>query len=385
MVGPRSALTFTVLARVSGGRARTAVLKTARGQVQTPAFMPVGTQGSVKALGPDDLRAVGAEMVLANTYHLLLRPGPETVQKLGGLHKFMGWDGAILTDSGGYQVFSLADLRRVDEEGATFRSHIDGTEIFLSPEKAVATQEALDPDIMMAFDECTPYPADREETLASAELTYRWAKRCLAAQSKEDGPALFGIIQGGMYADLRRTSTEQIASLDFPGLAVGGLAVGEEPGRRREMIDVVSEIVPKDRPLYLMGLGTPEDLVEGMARGADLFDCVLPTRNARNGQLFTRTGRLVIKNQRYREDDRPVEEGCPCYTCRRFSRGYLRHLFMSKEILAYRLNTIHNLTYYLSVTRKAREAIIHGRFRDFYDEFYNARVGQEDDADDNQH
>jgi queuine tRNA-ribosyltransferase len=384
MVGPRSALTFTVLARVSGGRARTAVLKTARGQVQTPAFMPVGTQGSVKALGPDDLRAVGAEMVLANTYHLLLRPGPETVQKLGGLHKFMGWDGAILTDSGGYQVFSLADLRRVDEEGATFRSHIDGTEIFLSPEKAVATQEALDPDIMMAFDECTPYPADREETLASAELTYRWAKRCLAAQSKEDGPALFGIIQGGMYADLRRTSTEQIASLDFPGLAVGGLAVGEEPGRRREMIDVVSEIVPKDRPLYLMGLGTPEDLVEGMARGADLFDCVLPTRNARNGQLFTRTGRLVIKNQRYREDDRPVEEGCPCYTCRRFSRGYLRHLFMSKEILAYRLNTIHNLTYYLSVMRKAREAIIHGRFRDFYDEFYNARVGQEDDADDNQ-
>jgi queuine tRNA-ribosyltransferase len=217
------------------------------------------------------------------------------------------------------------------------------------------------------------------------QLTYRWAKRCLAAQSKEDGPALFGIIQGGMYADLRRTSTEQIASLDFPGLAVGGLAVGEEPGRRREMIDVVSEIVPKDRPLYLMGLGTPEDLVEGMARGADLFDCVLPTRNARNGQLYTRTGRLVIKNQRYREDDRPVEEGCPCYTCRRFSRGYLRHLYMSKEILAYRLNTIHNLTYYLSVTRKAREAIIHGRFRDFYDEFYNARVGQEDGADDNQH
>jgi queuine tRNA-ribosyltransferase len=384
MVVPRSTLTFTVLARVGGGRARTAVLKTAHGQVQTPAFMPVGTQGSVKALGPDDLRAVGAEMVLANTYHLLLRPGPETVQKLGGLNKFMGWDGAILTDSGGYQVFSLAELRRLDEEGVTFRSHIDGSEIFLSPEKAVAAQEALNPDIMMAFDECTPYPAGREETLASAELTYRWAKRCLAARSKENGPALFGIIQGGMYADLRRTAAAQIAELDFAGLAVGGLAVGEEPARRREMIDVVSEIVPRDRPLYLMGLGTPEDLVEGIARGADLFDCVLPTRNARNGQLFTQAGRLVIKNQRYREDDRPVEEGCPCYTCRRFSRGYLRHLFMSKEILSYRLNTIHNLTYYLSLMRRAREAVLHGRFRDFYDEFYNARVGREDDADDQQ-
>jgi len=384
MVGPGS-LKFTELARVPGGRARIAILQTARGQIQTPAFMPVGTQGSVKALGPDDLRAVGADIILANTYHLLLRPGPETVAKLGGLHKFMGWTGAILTDSGGYQVFSLADLRRLDEEGVTFRSHLDGSEVFLSPEKAIAVQEALGPDIMMAFDECTPYPADREETRASAELTFRWAKRCLAARAREDGPVLFGIIQGGMFADLRRTSAEQIASLGFPGLAVGGLAVGEEAPRRREMIDVVSEVAPRDRPLYLMGLGTPEDLVEGIARGADLFDCVLPTRNARNGQLFTRFGRLVIKNRRYKEDERPVEEGCPCYTCRRFSRGYLRHLYMSREILAYRLNTIHNLTYYLSLMRQAREAIFQGRFRGFYDDFYNARVGEEDDAENNQY
>jgi queuine tRNA-ribosyltransferase len=366
-------LKYRVLARDPDTRARAGVLTTLHGDIPTPCFMPVGTQGTVKAVGPDDLKEVGASMILANTYHLLIRPGPDIVKRLGGLHGFMSWNGPILTDSGGYQVFSLASLRKIGQEGVVFKSHLDGTEISLTPEKAIAVQETLGPDIMMAFDECTPYPSRRRETAASAELTLNWAHRCLEAQNPDHSPALFGIIQGGMYPDLRRRSAEDVSALDFPGLAIGGLAVGEEPEVRLDMIDAAAEVIPSEKPLYLMGLGAPVDLVEGVARGADMFDCVMPTRNARNGQLFTTSGRLVIKNARYKDDPRPVEEGCGCYTCRTFSRGYLRHLFIARELLAYRLNSIHNLYYYLALLGKAREALLSGKFTQFYADFYDSR------------
>ncbi len=368
-----SSLKFRILATDLGTRARAGILKTLHGEVPTPCFMPVGTQGTVKAMGPDDLKAVGSSMILANTYHLLIRPGPEIVKSLGGLHGFMGWNGSILTDSGGYQVFSLASLRKIDHEGVIFRSHLDGSEVSLTPEKAVAVQEMLGPDIMMAFDECTPYPASRRETAESAELTLNWARRCLKAQNPDNSPAMFGIIQGGMFPDLRRRSAEEIGSLEFPGLAIGGLAVGEEPEVRFDMIDAATGVIPSKKPLYLMGLGTPIDLVEGIARGADMFDCVMPTRNARNGQLFTASGRLVIKNARYKDDPRPIEEGCGCYTCRTFSRGYLRHLFAARELLAYRLNSIHNLYYYISLLDEARKALLMGKFKNFYKDFYALR------------
>jgi len=366
-------LKYRVLAKDPDTKARAGVLTTPHGDVPTPCFMPVGTQGSVKAVGPDDLKRIGANMILANTYHLLIRPGPEIVERLGGLHGFMGWDGPILTDSGGFQVFSLATLRKIGREGVVFKSHLDGSEISLTPEKAMAVQETLGPDIMMAFDECTPYPASHRDTAASAELTLNWASRCLEARNPDRSPALFGIIQGGMYPDLRRRAAEDISALNFPGQAIGGLAVGEEPEVRFDMIDAAAEVISPEKPLYLMGLGTPVDLVEGVARGADMFDCVMPTRNARNGQLFTASGRLVIKNTQYKDDPRPVEEGCGCYTCRTFSRGYLRHLFMARELLAYRLNSIHNLYYYLSLLSKAREALLSGRFAHFYKDFYTSR------------
>ena len=362
---------FNVEATDRASRARAGTITTPHGPVPTPAFMPVGTRGSVKAIGPDDLRDVGARIVLSNTYHLLLRPGPELVKQMGGLHRFMSWDRPILTDSGGYQVFSLAQMRKLDEEGVTFRSHIDGQKVFLSPEKAVSVQETLGVDIMMCLDECTPYPADWDRAAWSADLTFRWAGRSVAAQDPESESTLFGIIQGGTHADLRRRAAEEISSLGFKGLALGGLALGEPMAQRLEMIEAAAEVVPRDRPLYLMGLGTPEDLVEGIRRGADMFDCVLPTRNARNGQFFTRRGRLVIKNARFRDDARPVDEDCGCYTCRNFSRAYLRHLYVSGELLSYRLNTVHNLYYYLSLMDQARKAVLDGRFSDFSREFYN--------------
>jgi len=373
MAADQGSFKFRIMARDRATGARAGEIITAHGVVPTPAFMPVGTRASVKAMGSDDLKRVGASIILANTYHLLARPGPDLIAKLGGLHAFMAWPGAVLTDSGGYQIFSLKDLRRLDEEGVTFRSPVDGSEIFLSPEKAVAVQEALAPDIMMCLDECTPYPADREQTARSAALTLRWAKRCLEAQNPEVSPALFGIVQGGMYPDLRRRSAEEIGALPFPGIAVGGLALGEPWSVRLEMIEAAVEVLSPYRPLYLMGLGAPEDLVESMARGGDLFDCVLPTRNARNGQFFTRSGRLVIKNAAYREDPRPVDEACGCYTCRTFSRAYLRHLYLSGELLAYRLNTIHNLYYYLSLMAEARTAVLENRFSDFVSRFYAER------------
>jgi len=341
--------------------ARRGRLHTAHGPVDTPVFMPVGTQGTVKTLEPRDLQAEECQLLLSNTYHLYLRPGHDLIRELGGLHRFMGWDRAILTDSGGYQVLSLAALRRLTEEGVTFQSHLDGSRHFLSPEKAVEIQRALGVDIMMALDECPPHGADREYHQASMERTLRWAARCRAALPGGE-PALFGIVQGGTFLDLRARSAEETARIGFPGYALGGLGIGEGPDAMYAVVAHTLAALPSDAPRYLMGVGTPQDLLECIARGVDMFDCVLPTRNARNGTLFTRTGRLNIKGAAYARDERPADPGCGCYTCRHFSRAYLRHLYVAKEILGLRLNTIHNLHYYLDLMRQARQAIEAGCF-----------------------
>ncbi|MDR2946586.1 MAG: tRNA guanosine(34) transglycosylase Tgt [Candidatus Adiutrix sp.] len=364
---------FDVEAQDGASPARAGTITTAHGRIPTPIFMPVGTRGTVKAVAPDDLAALGAKIVLSNTYHLMLRPGEELVAKLGGLHRFMGWPGPILTDSGGFQVFSLSKLRKMTEEGVTFQSPYDGSRSFFSPERSIEVQTALGVDIMMCLDECTGYPATRAEAEKSMELTRRWAKRCREAWSRsETDQALFGISQGSFYPDLRRRSAAEITELDFPGQAVGGLALGEPLDERLEALEAAREALNPNKPLYLMGLGTPVDIIEGIKRGADMFDCVLPTRNARNGQLFTRLGRLVIKNARYREDERPPDEACQCYTCRNFSRAYLRHLFQNGEPLALRLASVHNLHYYLDLVGGARQALLNGSFSGYYTEFYNA-------------
>ena len=364
-------MTFSFRIKARDWPARAGLITTAHGEIPTPTFMPVGTRGTVRAVAPDDLRALGARMLLANTFHLMLRPGEELVARLGGLHRFMGWEGPLLTDSGGFQVFSLAPLRRMTEEGVDFRSPYDGARAFLSPERAVAVQAALGVDIMMCLDECTGYPATWAETEKSLALTLRWARRCRAAWlGKGSGQALFGIVQGGFYPDLRRLSAQETAALDFPGQAVGGLALGEPPAERWAALEAAREALDENKPLYLMGLGAPSDIMEGIRLGADLFDCVLPTRNARNGQLFTRLGRLNIRNARYREDERPVDEACACPACRAFSRAYLRHLFQNREPLALSLASIHNLHYYLGLTRGAREALLNGTFSGYYKEFH---------------
>ena len=361
---------FRLEARDPAGLARAGLITTAHGEIPTPTFMPVGTRGTVKAVAPDDLRALGARVVLANTFHLMLRPGEEVVARLGGLHRFMGWDGPLLTDSGGFQVFSLASLRRLTEEGVSFQSPYDGARAFLSPERAVAVQAALGVDIIMCLDECTGYPASRAEAEKSLGLTLRWARRCRAAWREGGaGQALFGIVQGGFYPDLRRLSARETASLDLPGQAVGGLALGESPAERLAALEAAREALDDHKPLYLMGLGTPEDIMEGLKRGADLFDCVLPTRNARNGQAFTRFGRLNLRNARYREDETPLDEACACLTCRSFSRAYLRHLFQNGEPLALRLASVHNLHYYLELTRGARQALLKRTFSEYYKKF----------------
>jgi queuine tRNA-ribosyltransferase len=377
---------FQLLA--NDGAARRGRMETAHGVVETPAFMPVGTAAAVKTLEPRDLEALGAGVVLANTYHLYLRPGQERVQRLGGLHRFMSWKGALLTDSGGFQVFSLGErgsgrgkagpgLVTIAEEGVTFRSHLDGSRHFLSPEKAIAVQEALGADVIMAFDECPPSLADRSYHEASLARTQRWLVRCKAEwQAFEAGRAgtpgalahpcsLFGIAQGGLFPDLRARAVEEAAALDLPGYALGGYAVGEAPEQMWEGVARDAPLLPADRPRYLMGVGTPEDLLAGVAAGVDLFDCVLPTRTARNGLLFTSRGRLTIKNARHADDERPVDEGCGCYPCRTFTRAYLRHLFKAGEILALRANTLHNLTFYLSLMAEARRAVEEGRFEAF--------------------
>ena len=367
------------------GRARRGRLLTAHGAVETPAFMPVGTAGAVKAVTPRDLAAAGAAMVLANTYHLHLRPGDELIARRGGLHRFMGWSGPILTDSGGYQVFSLAARRVIDEDGVRFRSHLDGSEHELTPESATDIQARLGSDIAMAFDECTPWPASVDEARLSMERTLRWARRsrarhCALSGSPEgvgagvttSGQLQFGIVQGGMYPALRERSARETIDIGFDAYAIGGLSVGEPTPVMYDVAGATAAFLPADRPRYLMGVGMPDDLVESVARGVDLFDCVLPTRNARNGQLFTRAGPLSIKAAAYAEDDRPVEAGCGCYTCSHFSRAYLRHLHVAKEIIGAVLNTVHNLHFYLDTMRRIRDAIQSGGFERFRQAFHHA-------------
>jgi queuine tRNA-ribosyltransferase len=335
------------------GVARRGVLELAHGRVDTPAFMPVGTYGTVKAMSPEELRAVGAQIVLGNTFHLWLRPGIDVIEKHGGLHRFMGWGGPILTDSGGFQVFSLGALRKITEEGVYFASPVNGDRLFLTPEESMRIQHALNSDVGMAFDECTPYPATEAEARQSMELSMRWAMRCRKAWRGEN--ALFGIVQGGVYPALRAKSVEQLVDIGFDGYAIGGLAVGEPPEDRRKILATTH--LPEDRPRYLMGMGTPEDLIEAVSAGIDLFDCVLPTRNARNGWLFTRHGDLKIRNARHRDDAGPLDPECSCYTCRHFTRAYLYHLQKANEILGARLNTLHNLHYYQELMARLRAAI----------------------------
>jgi len=360
---------FRLLAKSSQCRARRGEIKTSHGLVQTPVFMPVGTQATVKAVRPEDLLAIDAEIILANTYHLFIRPGPALIREFAGLHRFMNWPRPILTDSGGFQIFSLRELAKITEAGAAFKSHLDGAPLFLSPEDAVAVQEALGADIIMCLDTCIPYPASREEARAATALTGRWARRSRAAQ-QDTGQLLFGIVQGGMYPDLRQQAVAELVDIGFDGYAIGGLSVGEPTEMLLDMTEHSAALLPQDYPIYLMGVGTPADLVEGVFRGVDMFDCVLPTRNARNGMLFTSTGRLVIKNSRYQKDQLPVDENCGCYTCRHYSRAYLRHLFMAREILAYHLNTIHNLYYFVELLRQMRQAIEQDNFIRFRKDFY---------------
>jgi queuine tRNA-ribosyltransferase len=336
--------------------------------------MPVGTQGSVKAVCPEDLRRVGTEVILSNTYHLYLRPGTGVIERFGGLHEFMGWDGPILTDSGGFQVYSLAKLRKISEEGVVFQSHLDGSRHFIGPEESMDIQRALGSDIIMAFDECVSYPAEYEYVLNSVRLTTRWARRCLDHLGSRE-QALFGIVQGGIYKDLREMSAEGLVQMDFDGYALGGLAVGEDRKTRLDVIRETKKMLPPDRPVYLMGVGGPEDLVEAVSLGVDMFDCVMPTRNARNGTLFTSRGRMTIKNARYVDDRRPVDGQCDCYACTHFSRAYLRHLFMARELLAYRLNTIHNLRYYMCLMEGIRKAIETENMGAFREMFYETQTG----------
>jgi queuine tRNA-ribosyltransferase len=373
---------FELLA--TDGAARRGRLTTARGVVETPVFMPVGTAATVKTLEPRDLEALGARIVLANTYHLFLRPGHERVRRLGGLHRFMAWPGAVLTDSGGFQVFSLGEraagreragpgLVEIAEEGVTFRSHLDGSRQFLSPERAIEVQEALGADVIMAFDECPPSLADRAYHELSLARTQRWLVRCVEAwrraEAEKDGASppcsLFGIAQGGLFPDLRARAIEDAAALDLPGYALGGYAVGEAPARMWEGVARDAPLLPAGKPRYLMGVGTPEDLLAGIAAGVDMFDCVLPTRTARNGLLFTSRGKVVIRNARHADDGRPADPSCGCYSCRTFSRAYLRHLFKAGEILALRANTLHNLHFYLTLLADARRAVEEGRFAAF--------------------
>lgn len=350
-------------------RARVGTVKTLHGVFETPVFMPVGTQGSVKAVSSEDLVDANVRIILANTYHLYLRPGHRLIERLGGLHRFMNWTGPILTDSGGFQVYSLASLRHISEEGVTFQSHIDGSSHFIGPEQALEIQRALGADIIMAFDECAPYHADYKYVVNSVKLTSLWAKRCMEHKN-DSGQALFGIVQGGVYQDLREMSARQLVHMDFDGYALGGLSVGEDPETRLRVITETRNFLPDDKPIYLMGVGTPEDVVEAVMQGVDMFDCVMPTRNARNGTLFTTKGKLNIKNAGCAEDNRPIDENCGCYTCANYSRAYLRHLFMARELLAYRLNTIHNLFYYSHLMEGIRKAIEEDQMDAFRRSFY---------------
>ncbi len=365
---------FELLGR--SGRARRGRVTFARGTVETPAFMPVGTYGSVKAMTPRDLREIGAEIILGNTFHLFLRPGLDVVREFGGLHRFIGWEKPILTDSGGFQVFSLAHKRKIVEEGVTFASPVDGSKVFLSPETSMQIQTVLDSDIAMIFDECTPYPATERDARTSMQLSLRWARRSREAFNQLDNPnALFGIVQGGIHPALRSASLDGLQEIGFDGYAIGGLAVGEPEDERKQTLDALEPQLPVDKPRYLMGVGRPEDLVDAVRRGVDMFDCVMPTRNARNGFLFTRHGTLRIRNAKYRQDTRMIEDGCACYSCANgFSRAYLRHLDKCNEILANQLATIHNLHYYQWLMQGLRAAIVDDRLDAFVAGFHALRA-----------
>ena len=364
---------FTVTAQCRNTQARTGRIQTRRGAIDTPIFMPVGTLATVKALSPEELKACGSQIILANTYHLYLRPGTEVIDQFGGVHGFMHWDRPILTDSGGFQVFSLAKLSRLTEKGYAFQSHLDGSTHLLTPEKTVEIQLSLNSDILMCLDQCIAYPAEHRQAEEALSLTTRWAIRCQNAWKNSQRPdnTLFGIVQGGMFPDLRRRSAGELTALDLPGYAVGGLSVGEPKALMMEIAASVLPILPQAKPRYIMGVGTPADIVEMTAMGADMFDCVMPTRNARNGQLFTKTGTVNISNSRYRTRTGPIDPDCDCYTCRNYSLAYLRHLYKSRELLSYRLNTIHNVRFYLALAARIRSAIANGDFDEFRREFLN--------------
>lgn len=350
------------------GRARAGRIETPHGHIETPVFMPVGTQASVKSVSPDELWALKAQIILGNTYHLYLRPGAGVIERFGGLHRFMGWSGPILTDSGGYQVFSLAHNRKLDDDGVTFKSHIDGSKHRFTPEMVMRVEEQLGADIIMVLDECTPHPSSHEYNKGAIDRTHAWAERCLRAHERTD-QALFAIAQGSVFEDLRQESARTLAALDFPGYAIGGLSVGEPKEDLHRILEATTPLLPRDKPRYLMGVGSPEDLVECVARGIDMFDCVLPTRVARNGALLTRDGRLPIKSSRFAGSDSPIEPDCDCYACSNFSLGYLHHLYRAEELLAYRLNSIHNLRFMTRTIGEIRAAVLDGSFNSYREEF----------------
>ncbi len=358
---------FELLVEDKNSQARAGVIHTPHGDIPSPVFAPVGTQATVKTMTPAELETLGAKLILSNTYHLYLRPGADLIADFGGLHPFMGWSGPILTDSGGFQVFSLEGLRKVDEDGVTFRSHIDGSEHRFTPEKVIGIEEKLGADIIMAFDECPP-PNDYAYNVEALARTHRWAERCRAAHRRED-QALYGIVQGGVFPELRAQSAEFLTGLDLPGYGIGGLSVGETKAQMHQMLEIIHPILPRHKPRYLMGVGSPEDLFECVARGVDQFDCVLPTRIARNGAVLTPTGRVNLRNARFAADKDPIQEECGCYACRTFSRAYLRHLLIANEILALRLTTIHNLHFMLDTMRHIRQSILDGSFTDFKNRF----------------
>jgi len=364
---------FELLAKEENTKARHGVINTAHGKIETPIFMPVGTQATVKAMTSAELKEIGSEIILANTYHLYLRPGEDLIEQAGGLHDFMNWDKPILTDSGGFQVFSLSDFREIEEEGVHFKSHLDGSKHFISPEKAIQIQNKLGSDIIMAFDECPPYPSEYDEMAKSVERTIRWAQRCKSEKEKinNSSQALFGIVQGGVYKKLRKYSAQATTELDFPGYAIGGLSVGEPNEEMYEILDYTTPFLPENKPRYLMGVGTPEDLIEGVKYGVDMFDCVMPTRIARHGQVFTHNGKITIRNAQFKDDFSPIDADCDCEVCQNYSRAYIRHLMKRKEILGMRLNTYHNLYFLLNLMEELKTAIKNNNFEEYRREFYS--------------
>lgn len=367
-----AAITYEHIKTCKQTGARLGIVHTPHGSFETPAFMPVGTQATVKTMSPEELKEVGAGIILSNTYHLWLRPGHDIVKEAGGLHKFMNWDRPILTDSGGFQVFSLSKFRKIEEEGVHFRHHLNGSKLFLSPEKAMEIQNDLGPDIMMAFDECPPFPATYEYMKASVERTSRWAARCLAAHARPDEQALFGIVQGGEFEELRKQSAKDLVALDFPGYAIGGLSVGEPKDIMNRVLEYTTPLLPADKPRYLMGVGSPDSLIDGAIRGIDMFDCVLPTRIARNGTLMTSEGRLVVRNAKYKNDFGPLDKNCDCYACKNYSRAYIHHLIRTEETFGIRLTTQHNLHFLLNLMEQVRDAIRNDRLGDFREEFFES-------------